>query len=90
MTNIVPYVMKYKRHPVSGQPLALKDLIKLNFHKNGGTTPNTHTHTHTRTHTEREISAKGAALPCANVHANFAARLLCSVFAYEVRCFACV
>eukprot|EP00967_Tisochrysis_lutea_P076813 scaffold104044_cov24-Tisochrysis_lutea.AAC.4 len=34
VVNIVPYVMKYKRHPVTGQPLALKDLIKLNFHKN--------------------------------------------------------
>jgi peptidyl-prolyl cis-trans isomerase-like protein 2 len=36
VTNIVPFVMKYKRHPVTGEPLALKDLIKLNFHKNGG------------------------------------------------------
>lgn len=34
IVNIVPYVMKYKRHPVSGQPLQLKDLIKLNFYKN--------------------------------------------------------
>lgn len=30
----VPYVMRFKRHPVTGAPLALKDLIKLNFHKN--------------------------------------------------------
>eukprot|EP00798_Chlamydomonas_sp_ICE-L_P013541 gene13541-19411_t len=26
--------MKFKRHPITGQPLALKDLVKLNFHKN--------------------------------------------------------
>ena len=32
--QVVPYVMKFKRHPVSGEPLALKDLVKLNFHRN--------------------------------------------------------
>jgi len=36
VVNVVPFVMKHKRHPVTGQPLALKDLVKLNFHKNGG------------------------------------------------------
>ncbi|GFH12881.1 uncharacterized protein HaLaN_08650, partial [Haematococcus lacustris] len=35
VTNIVPFVMKYKQHPVTGEPLALKDLTKLTFHKNG-------------------------------------------------------
>ena len=34
ITNIVPYVQKLKRHPVSGEPLQLKDVIKLIFHKN--------------------------------------------------------
>ena len=34
IVNAVPYVMKYKRHPVTGQPLLLRDLVKLNFHKN--------------------------------------------------------
>lgn len=24
VTNIVPYLMKYKKHPVTGEPLALK------------------------------------------------------------------
>ncbi|CAI5522378.1 unnamed protein product, partial [Closterium sp. Naga37s-1] len=32
--NIVPYIQKFKRNPVTGKPLALKDLIKLHFHKN--------------------------------------------------------
>ena len=32
--NIVPYVQKHHKHPVTGEPLALKDLIKLRFHKN--------------------------------------------------------
>lgn len=36
IVNVVPYVKKYGKHPVSGQPLALGDLIKLNFHKNAG------------------------------------------------------
>lgn len=36
VTNIVPYVMRYKKHPVTGQPLALRDLVRLTFHKNGG------------------------------------------------------
>ncbi len=26
--------MKFKKHPVSGEPLSLKDVIKLHFHKN--------------------------------------------------------
>lgn len=31
---IVPYIMKFKRHPVTGEPLALKDLTRLNFSRN--------------------------------------------------------
>ncbi|CAI5495766.1 unnamed protein product, partial [Closterium sp. Naga37s-1] len=34
IVNIVPYIQKFKRNPVTGKPLALKDLIKLHFHKN--------------------------------------------------------
>ena len=34
MLNIVPYVQKNKKCPVSGAPLSLKDLTKLTFHKN--------------------------------------------------------
>jgi hypothetical protein len=34
ITNIVPYIMKYKKHPVSGEPLSLKDVVQLHFHKN--------------------------------------------------------
>lgn len=34
ITNIVPYVQKFKRHPVSGEPLLLRDIIQLHFHKN--------------------------------------------------------
>ncbi|GFR52819.1 hypothetical protein Agub_g15442, partial [Astrephomene gubernaculifera] len=34
ITSIVPYIMKYKRHPVSGEPLQLKDITRLNFAKN--------------------------------------------------------
>lgn len=32
--NAVPYIQKHKKHPVTGQPLELKDLVRLNFHKN--------------------------------------------------------
>ncbi|KAG1665158.1 hypothetical protein FOA52_005539 [Chlamydomonas sp. UWO 241] len=34
VVNAVPYIMKYKRHPVTGQPLHLRDLTTLHFHKN--------------------------------------------------------
>ncbi|GLC33403.1 hypothetical protein PLESTB_000071800 [Pleodorina starrii] len=34
ITSIVPYIMKFKKHPVSGEPLQLKDLTRLNFTKN--------------------------------------------------------
>jgi peptidyl-prolyl cis-trans isomerase-like protein 2 len=34
MMNIIPYVNKHKKCPVTGEPLAMKDLIKLHFHKN--------------------------------------------------------
>ena len=32
--NAVPYITKHKRHPVTGEPLELKDLTRLHFHKN--------------------------------------------------------
>ncbi|KAL6067857.1 RING-type E3 ubiquitin transferase [Balamuthia mandrillaris] len=32
--NIVPYIKKYKKNPITGEPLAVKDLIRLTFHKN--------------------------------------------------------
>jgi len=32
--NIIPYIKKYKRNPVTAQPLKMTDLIKLKFHKN--------------------------------------------------------
>lgn len=32
--NIVPYVTKFKKNPVTGKPMAVKDLIKIQFHKN--------------------------------------------------------
>eukprot|EP00775_Hariotina_reticulata_P001460 gene1460-1802_t len=34
IVNVVPYVKKHGKHPVTGQPLALGDLIKLNYHRN--------------------------------------------------------
>ncbi|EFJ34420.1 ubiquitin-protein ligase, PUB49 [Selaginella moellendorffii] len=34
LMHIVPYVQKHKKNPVTGTPLSLKDLIKLEFHKN--------------------------------------------------------
>ncbi len=34
ITNIVPYVHKFKKHPVSGEPLQLKDIVQLHFHRN--------------------------------------------------------
>ena len=33
ISNIVPYVMKHRKHPVTGEALALKDIVKLNFAK---------------------------------------------------------
>ena len=35
LLNIVPYLKKFRRHPVTGNPLAAGDLVKLHFHKNG-------------------------------------------------------
>lgn len=32
--NIVPYIRKYGKHPVTGAPLKQEDLINLTFHKN--------------------------------------------------------
>eukprot|EP00873_Tetraselmis_striata_P001176 jgi/Tetstr1/421440/TSEL_012389.t1 len=34
ITNIVPYVQKFGKHPVTGEPLKLSQLYQLNFHKN--------------------------------------------------------
>lgn len=34
LLNIVPYVRKHGKHPLTKQPLALKDLTRLHFHKN--------------------------------------------------------
>lgn len=34
IVHAVPYVQKYHRHPVTGEPIELKDLIQLKFHKN--------------------------------------------------------
>jgi hypothetical protein len=34
LCNIVPYIKKFKRHPVTGDPLAAGDLTKLKFQKN--------------------------------------------------------
>lgn len=30
----MPYITKFKKNPVTGKPLAVKDLIKIQFHKN--------------------------------------------------------
>ncbi|KAG0455206.1 hypothetical protein HPP92_024165 [Vanilla planifolia] len=32
--NIIPYIIKYGKHPVTGAPLKQEDLIPLTFHKN--------------------------------------------------------
>lgn len=32
--NAVPYIQKFKKHPVTGEPLQLSDLVRLHFHKN--------------------------------------------------------
>ncbi|CAD8116328.1 unnamed protein product [Paramecium sonneborni] len=34
IVNIVPFIRKYKRNPIDGQPLKNVDLIQLKFHKN--------------------------------------------------------
>lgn len=34
ISHAVPYVMKQKKHPVTGEALELKDLIQLKWHKN--------------------------------------------------------
>jgi hypothetical protein len=36
IVNVVPYIKKHGKHPVTGAPLQLGDLIRLNFHKNSG------------------------------------------------------
>lgn len=32
--NIIPYIRKYGKHPVTGVPLKQENLIPLTFHKN--------------------------------------------------------
>ena len=34
ITNAVPYITKHHTHPVTGEPLALKDLTRITFHTN--------------------------------------------------------
>lgn len=34
LVNILPYIKKYHKNPVTGKPIKTSDLIKLNFHKN--------------------------------------------------------
>ncbi|KAI8376525.1 peptidyl-prolyl cis-trans isomerase-like 2 [Radiomyces spectabilis] len=34
LIHIIPYIKKYGTNPVTGEPLAAKDLIQLHFHKN--------------------------------------------------------
>ena len=34
IVNIVPYIKKHHKHPVTGAPLELKDLTRLVWHKN--------------------------------------------------------
>lgn len=34
LMNIIPYIRKYGKHPVTGAPLKQEDLIPLTFHKN--------------------------------------------------------
>lgn len=34
IVNIVPYIQKHKTNPVSGQPIKLSQLVKLNFFQN--------------------------------------------------------
>ncbi|XP_057975282.1 peptidyl-prolyl cis-trans isomerase CYP65 [Malania oleifera] len=34
LMNIIPYIRKFGKHPVTGVPLKQEDLIPLNFHKN--------------------------------------------------------
>ena len=32
---LVPYLRRHSRHPISGDPLSTKDLVRLKFHRNG-------------------------------------------------------
>ena len=34
LLNIVPYLRKHNKNPMTGEPMKQSDLIKLNFHKN--------------------------------------------------------
>lgn len=33
-SNIMPYIKKFGKHPITGRPITAKDLIRLTFHKN--------------------------------------------------------
>ncbi len=33
LTNIVPFVQQHKQDPTTGQPMTLKDITKLHFHR---------------------------------------------------------
>ena len=39
ITGIVPYIKEHGKNPTTGGPLSIKELIKLNFHKNPEGTP---------------------------------------------------
>ena len=34
ITNLVPFVQQHKQDPITGEPMTLKDITKLHFHKN--------------------------------------------------------
>ena len=34
LSNIVPYIQQFHRHPVTGAELQLKDIVQLTFHRN--------------------------------------------------------
>jgi peptidyl-prolyl cis-trans isomerase-like protein 2 len=33
LTSIVPFIQQHKQDPTTGQPMTLKDVTKLHFHK---------------------------------------------------------
>ena len=34
LLNIIPFLKKFKMHPLTGQPLSTKDLTRLHYHRN--------------------------------------------------------
>ncbi|KAJ9475316.1 Peptidyl-prolyl cis-trans isomerase B [Pseudozyma hubeiensis] len=34
LTNLVPFLRKFRTHPITGKPFELDDVVRLNFHKN--------------------------------------------------------